>query len=148
MEQTENSFSHPSPFPPFPPVKTIRLPVPMPIHIKEVAFVYHAVTDVARARKCYEELLGLKVGLQIEFGPGQWWIEYDIAGQALAISNDMPGAPAASLTLEVVSLDDSLAAARAAGATIAFEVMQFPPCRLFAIKDPDGNQIGLHQRKT
>ena len=117
----------------------------MPIKIKELAFVFHAVTDVARARKFYEGLLGLKTGKEIEFAPGQWWIEYDIAGQALAISNAMPGAPAASLTLEVVNLDDSLAAARAAGVPIAFEVMEFPPCRLFAIKDPDGNQIGLHQ---
>ncbi len=120
----------------------------MPIQIKELAFVFHPVTDVARARKFYEGLLGLKTGVQIEFAPGQWWIEYDIAGQALAISNAMPGTPSASLTLEVANLDESLAAARAAGATIAFEVMEFPPCRLFAIKDPDGNQIGLHQRKA
>jgi predicted enzyme related to lactoylglutathione lyase len=31
---------------------------------------------------------------------------------------------------------------------LAFDVMEFPPCRMFAIKDPDGNQIGLHQRKS
>jgi predicted enzyme related to lactoylglutathione lyase len=93
-------------------------------------------------------LLGLKPGLEIEFAPGQWWIEYDVAGQALAISNAMPGAPSSSLTLEVASLDDSLAAVRAAGVTVAFEVMEFPPCRIFGIKDPDGNQIGLHQRKA
>jgi predicted enzyme related to lactoylglutathione lyase len=120
----------------------------MKIQIKAVAFVFHAVTDVARARQFYEQLLDLKVGMQIEFAPGQWWIEYDIAGQALAISNAMPGSPAASLTLEVPDLDAALATARAAGATIAFDVMEFPPCRLFAIKDPDGNQIGLHQRKA
>ena len=120
----------------------------MSIQVREIAFVFHAVTDVARARKFYEGLLGLKVGLQIEFGPGQWWIEYDIAGQALAISNAMPGKPGASLTLEVADLDASLAAARAAGAEIAFEPMEFPPCRIFGLKDPDGNQIGLHQRKA
>jgi len=120
----------------------------MSIKIKELAFVYHPVTDVARARKFYEGLLGLKTGMEIEFGPGQWWIEYDIAGQALAVSNAMPGTPASSLTLEVESLDDSMTAARAAGVEIAFETMEFPPCRIFGIKDPDGNQIGLHQRKA
>ena len=121
----------------------------MSIQVKEIAFVFHAVTDIVRARKFYEELLGLKVGLQIEFGPGQWWIEYDIAGQALALSNAMPeGKPASSLTLEVASVDEALATAKAAGTTIAFEIMEFPPCRMFAVKDPDGNQIGLHQRKT
>ena len=74
----------------------------MSIKVKELAFVFYPVTDIARARKFYEGFLGLKTGLQVEFGPGQWWIEYDIAGQALAISNAMP----------------------------------------------DGNQLGLHQRKA
>ena len=120
----------------------------MSIQVKEVAFVFHPVTDVARARKFYEELLGLKVGMQIEFHPGQWWIEYDIAGTALALSNGVPGTPASSLTLEVADLDAALAEVRAAGVRIALEVMEFPPCRMFAIKDPDGNQIGLHQRKA
>ena len=120
----------------------------MSIQVNEVAFVFHPVTDIPRARKFYEEFLGLKTGIQVEFGPGQWWIEFDIAGQALAISNAMPSAPSASLTLEVANLDASLAAARAAGVTIAFDVMEFPPCRMFAVKDPDGNQIGLHQRKA
>ncbi len=120
----------------------------MSIQVKEFAFVFHSVTDIARARKFYEELLGLKTGVQIEYAPGQWWIEYDIAGQALAISNAMPGKPAESLTLEVASVDEALATAKAAGTTIAFEIMEFPPCRMFAVKDPDGNQIGLHQRKA
>ena len=120
----------------------------MSIKVKEVAFVFHPVTDVARARKFYEEFLGLKVGVQVEIAPGQWWIEFDIAGQALAVSNAVPGTPASSLTLEVANLDEALAAVRAANIPLVFDVMEFPPCRLAAIKDPDGNQIGLHQRKA
>ena len=120
----------------------------MSIQVKELAFVFHPIKDVAAARKFYEGFLGLKVGMQVEFGPGQWWIEYDIAGQALAMTNAMPGTPQSALTLEVVSLDASLAAAKAEGIPIAFDVMEFPPCRMFAVKDPDGNQIGLHQRKA
>ena len=77
----------------------------MSIQVKEVAFVFHPVTDVARARKFYEGLLGLKIAMQVEFAPGQWWIEFDIAGVALALSNAVPGAPASSLTLEVADLD-------------------------------------------
>ena len=120
----------------------------MSIQVKEVAFVFHPVTDIARARKFYEGFLGLKTAAQVEFAPGQWWIEFDVAGVALAISNAVPGTQASSLTLEVADLDAALAAVRAAKVTLAFEVMEFPPCRLSAIKDPDGNQIGLHQRKT
>ena len=121
----------------------------MSVQVKGFAFVFHPVADVARARQFYEGLLGLKVGLQVEFHPGTWWVEYDLAGQALAISNGMKDSkPAESLTLEVADVDAALAAAKAAGVTIAFEIMEFPPCRMFAVKDPDGNQVGLHQRKA
>ena len=120
----------------------------MSIQVKEFAFVFHPITDVARARKFYEGLLGLKANVEIEFTPGQWWIEYDVAGQALAMSNAMPGSPSTSLTLEVADLDAAVAAVRAAGVTIAFEPMEFAPCRIFGIKDADGNQLGLHQRKA
>jgi predicted enzyme related to lactoylglutathione lyase len=120
----------------------------MSIQVKELAFVFYPVTDVARARKFYEGLLGLKTGLQVEFGPGQWWIEYDIAGQALAISNAMPGKPASALALEVADLDASLQAVKAADYAVANEIMEFPPCRMFIVKDSDDNEITLHQRKA
>ena len=74
--------------------------LPTSIQVKELAFIFHVVTDIPRARQFYEGLLGLKTGMQIEFGPGQWWIEYDIAGQALALSNGIPGKPAFALALE------------------------------------------------
>ena len=120
----------------------------MSIQIKGIAFVFHPITDVARARKFYEKHLHLKPTMHIEFAPGKWWIEYDIAGQALALSNADPRAKTVDgLTLEVVSVDEALAAAKAADIEIAQEIVEFPPCRSFAIRDPDGNRIGLHQLK-
>ena len=56
----------------------------------------------------------------------------------MKISTPAPTGP--TLTINNVSKKEGIA--------IAFDVMEFPPCRLFAIKDPDGNQIGLHQRKA
>ena len=120
----------------------------MSIQVKEIAFVYHPVTDIAASRKFYEQLLGLKILLQIEFAPGQWWIEYDIAGQALAVSNAMPGPASSSLALEVADLDAALQAVKAAGVTLSRDLLEFPPCRMFQVKDPGGNEITLHQRKT
>jgi predicted enzyme related to lactoylglutathione lyase len=122
----------------------------MSIQVKELAFVFHPVADIPRARQFYEGLLGLKTGVQVEFAPGQWWIEYNLAGQALAITNvGPPGSkPQASVFLEVADLDAALAAVRAAGAIIAQDLQEFPPCRMFVVQDPDGNQIGLHQRKS
>lgn len=120
----------------------------MSIKVKELAFVFHPVTDVGRARKFYEGLLGLKTGMQIEFGPGQWWIEYDIAGQALALSNAIPGKPSAALALEVADLDAALKDVKAANYKVTTDLMEFPPCRMFQVSDPDGNEITLHQRKA
>jgi len=93
-------------------------------------------------------VLGLKLGFDFEISPGKWWIEYDIAGQALAMSNAIPTSPQSSLALEVASLDDTLAAVKAAGVTVVQDVSEFPVCRMFQIKDPNGNEITIHQRKT
>jgi predicted enzyme related to lactoylglutathione lyase len=120
----------------------------MSIKVKELAFVFYPVTDIPATRKFYEGFLGLKTGFQIEFAPGQWWIEFDVAGQALAVSNAMPGKQSSALALEVADLDAALTEAKAAGVPIANEVMEFPPCRMFIVKDPAGNEITLHQRKA
>ena len=120
----------------------------MSIQVKEIAFVFYPIKDLAASRKFYEELLGLKIGMQLEFAPGQWWIEYDIGGQALAMSNAIPTSPQSALALEVASLDATLAAIKAAGVTLVQDVAEFPPCRMFQIKDPNGNDITIHQRKT
>jgi catechol 2,3-dioxygenase-like lactoylglutathione lyase family enzyme len=121
----------------------------MSIQIKEIAFVSHPVGDIPRARKFYEEVLGLKPGLQVEFQPGTWWIEYEIGGVALAISNAFAAAKAggAGLALEVDSLDETLASIKAAGVPVALEPQDFPPCRMFAVTSPDGHSIMFHQRK-
>ena len=120
----------------------------MSIQVKEIAFVLYPIKDLAASRKFYEELLGLKIGMQLEFAPGQWWIEYDIAGQALAMSNAIPTSPQSALALEVADLDGTLAAVKAAGVTIVQDVFEFPPCRMCQIKDPNGNEITIHQRKN
>jgi hypothetical protein len=40
------------------------------IQVKEIAFIYYQVTDIARARRFYEELLRLTVGVEYEGAPG------------------------------------------------------------------------------
>src|SRR5580658_1528530 len=107
----------------------------MPIKIKEVAFICHPVTDIARAREFYGKTLGLKTGLELEFQPGMWWIEFDVAGVALAISNAFApeGGSGASLALEVANLDEAMASVKAAGFALKIEPQDFPGCRMFGI---------------
>lgn len=88
--------------------------------------------------------------MQVEFSPGVWWIEYDVAGVALAVTNLFPkgSAGGASLTFEVVDLDAARSAVGAAKATVASEITEYPPCRMFGITSPDGHSIIFHQRKA
>jgi predicted enzyme related to lactoylglutathione lyase len=122
----------------------------MSIKVKELAFIYHPVVDVARARAFYEGLLGLKAGLQHEFAPGSWWIEYDIAGTTLAVSNAIAdqGTENGSIALEVEDLEGALAAVQAAGVPVTTDLQEFSVCRMFAVKSPDGHGIIFHQRKA
>jgi predicted enzyme related to lactoylglutathione lyase len=122
----------------------------MPINIKEVAFVCHPVSDIGRAREFYGKLLGLKTGLELEFQPGMWWIEYDVAGVALAISNAFPatGSSGSSLALNVASLDEALATVKEAGIALTIEPQDFPKCRMFGIHSPDGHAVIFHQHKA
>jgi len=121
----------------------------MAINLTDLSYVGHPVTDVPRARKFYEEILGLKPAKAIDLGSDQWWIEYDFPGGTLAISNTWPPAGSAITTaLETDDLDAAFAHCEAADVTFAFAIMDTPVCRFFGIKDPDGNDIAIHQRKA
>lgn len=122
------------------------------IRIKEIAFTGYPVTDIARARRFYEGLLGLQVTIQFEH-EGRHWIEYDIGRATLAISNMSaekwkPSPDGPSLALEVEDFDAALAALKAAKVKFFLEPMDSGVCRMAVIADPDGNSLVVHQRKA
>jgi predicted enzyme related to lactoylglutathione lyase len=117
-----------------------------------IAFALYPVTDIARARAFYGQTLGLKTCAEMEFAPGLWWIEYDLGGpSALAITNfkspTTNGTSSPGVAMEVTDYDAALAAVRAAGVAVTWGPNEFPVCHCFGIKDPDGNDLYLHQRK-
>jgi predicted enzyme related to lactoylglutathione lyase len=119
--------------------------------INAVAFVGYPVTDVTRARNFYEGVLGLKTEMAHQFpDTGKWWIEYDIGGVTLAISDYWPptGQSGPTLALEVDDLDAWSQALTAKDVKLVFATMDTPVCRFFGIKDPDGNDLMIHQRKA
>ena len=56
------------------------------IGIKELAFVGYPVTDFTKARQFYGETLGLKETMVFEHEGEVGWLEYDLAGQTLALA--------------------------------------------------------------
>lgn len=116
--------------------------------IKHIAFTMYPVTDMARARRFYEETLGLQLARREahEFE----WIEYDLDGGTFALSNvkegGVPSADAGgSIAFEVQSVDETVEQLRAKGVRVKLEPLSTPVCRLAVILDSEGNAITLHQ---
>lgn len=119
---------------------------------KKVAFTMYPISDVARARKFYEETLGLKRGSMGNQG-NQYWIEYDLPqGGCLALTNFIPDKPSdaagGTIALEVEDLDKLVADLKAKGVTFKGDIIHSPVCRMSVCLDSEGNSILLHQLKA
>jgi len=115
--------------------------------IKSIAFTVYPVSDVARARRFYEDVLGLKVSLNFQDA----WVEYDIADGTFAISNMMtgsvPGSKGAGIAFEVDDIVATVQRMKDKKVPFILELMDTPVCHMAVIADPDGNGLCLHQLK-
>jgi predicted enzyme related to lactoylglutathione lyase len=116
---------------------------------KKVAFTMYPVSDVSRARKFYEDTLGLKAGSAGNQGE-QWWIEYDLpGGGCFAITNFTPAKPSdaagGTIAFEVEDLDKLIADLKAKNVVFKGDVIQTPVCRMAVCLDSEGNSLLLHQ---
>ena len=123
------------------------------MQILEIAFTGYAVTDMPRARKFYEGLLGLKKSRGFGEQDGEdMWVEYDIGAGCLALvsggGKDWPPSPyGTAAALEVDDFQGYVDKLRAADVKFVFEPMETPVCWMVTVADPDGNRVVLHKRK-
>jgi predicted enzyme related to lactoylglutathione lyase len=115
--------------------------------LKKVAFTMYPVVDPTRARRFYEETLGLTRGSEAASGT---WTEYDLPGGgclALYATKDIkPSAGAGgSIAFEVEDLDALVTRLKTAGVQFKAEEIKSPVCRMSIILDSEGNSIILHQ---
>jgi catechol 2,3-dioxygenase-like lactoylglutathione lyase family enzyme len=94
---------------------------------KKVAFTCYPVADVARARKFYEETLGLKSGSAGNQGDN-WWVEYDLpGGGCLALTNFTKETPSdtagGAIAFEVEDLDRLMTDLKDKGVTFKSDVI-------------------------
>jgi predicted enzyme related to lactoylglutathione lyase len=114
--------------------------------IQKIAFTLYPVKDMARARRFYEEDLGLKTTTEYVGGK---WIEYDLAGGCFAISDLVeelePSAfQGGSIAFEVDDVDGMVATLKEKGARVKVEPFSSPVCRMAVILDSEGNALTLH----
>lgn len=117
----------------------------------EIAFTCYPVTDLRRARRFYEEVLGLKQSRF--FGTEDaGFVEYDIGSGTLAIGNGAPewkpSPGGGSAGLEVEDFDGAIKQLKASGCRFHLEPMETPVCRMAVVADPDGNSVTIHRRKA
>jgi predicted enzyme related to lactoylglutathione lyase len=116
--------------------------------INNIAFVGIPVTDVPRARKFYEEVLGLAI---LEKMMGGKWIEYAVGDNTLAIANVgeqwTPSDQGTGAALEVENFDEAIKQLRNQDVPFAVEPFETPCCHMAVVKDPDGNKLIIHKLK-
>lgn len=114
--------------------------------ITSIAFTVYPVTDMARSKGFYENILGLKVGYHFK----DKWVEYNVADSVFAITTTemgpRPGAKGAVVAFEVTVLDSFVKTLKAKSVTFVTEALSTPVCRMAVIQDPDQNDITIHQR--
>jgi predicted enzyme related to lactoylglutathione lyase len=115
--------------------------------LQKVAFTMFPVSDPARARRFYEETLGLKRG---SASPSGTWTEYDLpGGGCLALFGGPQAKPGggASIAFEVADLDALNQQLKAAGVKYQNDLVDAPGCRMSIIADSEGNTVILHELK-
>ena len=115
--------------------------------IKKVAFTMYPVTDMARARRFYEEVLQMKTGSNYE----ERWVEYDLAGGGcLALTTMAEGvAPSAnaggSIAFEVSDIEKMVNDLKQKNVRFKLDLFETPVCKMAVAIDSEGNAFTLHQ---
>jgi predicted enzyme related to lactoylglutathione lyase len=116
--------------------------------IKHIAFTMYPVSDMARARKFYEEALGLALTKNFR----DEWVEYHLENGAFAITTMSPVKPGASMggsiAFEVDDVDATVKKLKAAKAVVKVEAFDTPVCRMAIVLDSEGNALCVHAKKA
>ena len=116
--------------------------------IKEVAFIAVAVTDKDRARKFYQETLELKPGSAQMEGA---WVEYEVGPTTIGVGSHpdwKPSRDGTTVAFEVDDIDRAIAKLKERGVKFELDKLETPVCWMAQFRDPDGNKLVLHKRKT
>jgi predicted enzyme related to lactoylglutathione lyase len=115
--------------------------------VKDVAFFAYSVRDVPAGIAFYRDVLGLKPGEMFS----EHWAEFSVGSMTFGIGNGEPLGMKPGASFGAVFEVDDINAERErllkAGVK-ASEVHESPVCFSVFLEDPEGNKLGIHQRKT
>ncbi len=114
----------------------------------EVAFIAIAVSDKEHARKFYQETLELKPATT---GMDGGWIEYELGPTTIGVGCHpawKPSRDGTTVAFEVDDFDATLAKLKERGVKFDSDKTETPVCWMAQFRDPDGNKLLIHKRKT
>ena len=118
------------------------------IRYPEIAFTAFAVTDMPRARRFYEDVLCLQPSRE----SSENFVDYDIGPGTPAVVGApdqwQPSERGTSAALEVTDFPATLEHRKAHQIPFVIGPAEYPTCHRVVVRDPEGNLVGLHQRKS
>lgn len=112
--------------------------------------VYYMTKDLQRARKFYENMLGLRPTFDMAGDGGGSFVEYELPDGSTFGLIHIPGAPwreSGGAMFAVADVKATLAKVKDAGAQVIFDYMELQPCEMAWVTDTEGNGFALHHRK-
>lgn len=116
-------------------------------NIKSIGFVSYPVKDMARAKKFYEEVIGLTRNPEFDTA-NEDWAEYLIGDSALSLGKMdgwEPTTQGPSMALEVEDFDAMITKLKNASVVFTIEPMTLPTCQMAVIQDSEGNGVLIHK---
>jgi predicted enzyme related to lactoylglutathione lyase len=115
--------------------------------VKKIAYTLYPVIDMSRARKFYQDELGLVA--TAEYADGQW-VEYE-PGSCFVLTTLAPVTPSrnsgGNIAFEVDDVVALTAQLRKNGVEIQMDVTDTPSHLMSVVVDPEGNGVTLCQLK-
>lgn len=114
----------------------------------EVAFIAIAVTDKERARRFYQETLELKPATTAMDGA---WVEYELGATTIGVGCHpawKPSREGTTVAFETSNIDEAIEKLKSGGVEFDMDKTETPVCWMAQFRDPDGNKLVIHQRKT
>lgn len=114
--------------------------------VRHIAFTLYPAKDIRRARRFYEQALGLKMTKSFK---GEW-IEYHLSNGCFAIATVSkgfrPNTRSSQIAFEVDDVDGVLKRLRSKGATILRAPASGSVCRSADLIDTEGNAFMIHAK--
>ncbi len=110
--------------------------------ITKIAFIGHPVKEMARARKFYGEVLGLKNSMNHE----DMWSEFDTPdGKSIGLDTISPEGTGPYLALESDDIEAEVARLKEQGVKFLLDIQDNKVCKMAIIEDSEGNKLMLHE---